>query len=200
MLTIYYKHPFTRRKLRSGPAGRYLDEFAAQLTQAGDSRNKVRAHLRGAGRFSAWAARSGLTIDALDSHALAQFGRRLDSQGRLRCHRGEYSNTFVGARHLVGFLQAKGVVPMPAPEAEPQLLTEFCHWIHTQRGVTERTLKDYRSALCRLLVALGEHPEHYAAKQLREFVLDHTRGHKTSQAGFSPTEIGETPCQHWARG
>ena len=64
MLTTYFKHPFTLRKLRSGPAGPYLDDFAAQLAQAGYSRNKIRAHLRGAGRFSAWAAQAELTIDA----------------------------------------------------------------------------------------------------------------------------------------
>ncbi|MEA3276897.1 MAG: tyrosine-type recombinase/integrase [Pseudomonadota bacterium] len=189
MLTTYFKHPFTLRKLRSGPAGPYLDDFASQLTQAGYCRNKIRAHLRGAGRFSAWAARAGLTIDTLDSPALAQFGRCLDSQGCLRCCRGEYSNTFVGARHFVGFLQARGVVPTPAPAVEPELLTEFCHWMHTQRGVTERTLNDYRPALRRLLDTLGEHPEHYTAKQLRGFVLDRTRGHRTSQARTTVTVL-----------
>ncbi len=35
MLTTYFKHPFTLRNLRSGPAGPYLNDFASQLTQAG---------------------------------------------------------------------------------------------------------------------------------------------------------------------
>lgn len=93
MLSTYFKHPFTLRNLLSGPAGPYLDDFASQLSQAGYSRHKIRAHLRGAGRFSAWAARSGLTIDTLDSRTLAQFGRSLDLQGRLHCRRGEYVTT-----------------------------------------------------------------------------------------------------------
>ena len=189
MLTTYFKHPFTLRKLRSGPAGPSLDDFAAQLAQVGYSRNKIRAHLRGAGRFSAWAARSGLTIDALDWRALGQFGRYLDSQGRLRCRRGEYSNTFVGARRYVDFLQARGVVRTPAPAVEPELLVGFCHWMHTQRGVTERTLNDYRSALRQLLLALGDRPERYTAKRLRGFVLERTRGHKTSQARTTVTVL-----------
>jgi integrase/recombinase XerD len=189
MLTTYYKHPFTLRKLRSGPAGPYLDDFAAQLAQAGYSRNKARAHLRGARRFSAWAAQAGLTIDALDSRALAQFGRYLNSQGRLRCRRGEYSNTFVGARRFVDLLQAEGVVPTPPPAVEPALLNEFCHWMHTQRGVTERTLNDYRSALRQLLLALGDRPERYTAKQLRGFVLKRTRDDKTSQAKTTVTVL-----------
>ena len=61
--------------------------------------------------------------------------------------------------------------------------------MHTQRGVTETTLNSYRPALCRLLNALGEHPEHYTAKQLRGFVLDRTRGHRTSQARTTVTVL-----------
>jgi len=189
MLTTYFKHPFTLRKLRSDPAGPYLDDFASQLSQAGYCRDGIRGYLRGAGRFSTWAQSDGLAADALDSQALAQFRRFLDSQDRLRYRRGEYSDTFVGARHFVGFLQARGVVPTPAPAVEPELLTEFCHWMHTQRGVTETTLNSYRPALRRLLNALGEHPEHYTAKQLRGFVLDRTRGHRTSQARTTVTVL-----------
>lgn len=189
MLTTYFKHPFTLRKLRSGPGGPYLDDFAAQLAQSGYSRYKIRAHLRGAGRFSGWAAQAGVAIDALDAPALARFGRCLDAQGRLRCRRGQYSNTFVGARHLVDWLQAQGVVRTPSAAVEPQLLTEFCHWMHTQRGVTETTLKSYRPALRRLLVDLGDQPEHYTPKQLRELVLERTRENKTSQAKTTVTVL-----------
>ena len=189
MLTTYFKHPFTLRKLRSDPAGPYLDDFASQLTQSGYCRNKIRAHLRGAGRFSAWSARAGLTIETLDSLALAQFRQCLDTQGHLRYRRGEYSNTFVGARHFVGFLQVSGIVSPPAPVVEPELLTIFCHWMHAHRGVTEITLNNYRPALLRLLDTLGDNPEHYTAKQLRGFVLDRTRGHKTSQARTTVTVL-----------
>lgn len=189
MLTTYFEQPFTLRKLRSGIAGPYLDDFAAQLARAGYSRYKIRAHLRGAGRFSGWAAQAGLTIDALDARALARFGRRLDAQGRLRCRRGQYGNSFVGARHLVDWLQARGVVPTPAAAVEPELLTEFCHWMRAQRGVTETTLKSYRPTLRRLLVVLGDRPEHYTAKQLREWVIERTRENKTSQAKTSVTVL-----------
>lgn len=189
MLTTYFKHPFTLRKLRSGPAGPYLDEFASQLAQAGYCRDRIRANLRGAGRFSAWALSAGLAADALDWQALAQFQRFLDSQGRLHYRWGEFSGSFLGARHFVDFLQTRGVVPTPPPAAAPTLLTEFCHWMYTQRGVTETTLRGYRLALRRLLVALGDQPEHYTAKQLRRFVLDHTRGPRPPQAKTTVTVL-----------
>lgn len=181
MLTAYFKHPFTLRKLRSGPAGPYLDDFASHLAEAGYSRDKVRAYLRGTGRLSAWAAQADLAVDHLDSRVLVPFGRYLDSQGRLRCRRGEYSPTFLGARHFVDFLEARGLVATPAAAIEPALVSEFCHWMRSQRGVTETTLNGYRPALRRLLVALGDHPEQYTAKQLRGFVLGRAGAHKTSQ-------------------
>ncbi len=130
-----------------------------------------------------------MAADALDSQALAQLRRFLDSQDRLRYRRGEYNDTFLGARHFVGFLPARGVVPTPAPVVEPELLIAFCHWMHTQRGVTETTLNGYRPTLRRLLDALGEHPEHFTAKQFRGFVLDCTRGHRTRQARTTATVL-----------
>lgn len=181
MLTTYFIHPFTLRKLCSGPAGPYLDDFASQLAQAGYCRDKVRAYLRGTGRLSTWAAQTELTIEHLDLRALALFGRYLDSQGRLRCRRGEYSPTFLGARHFVDFLEAGGLVATPTPAVESELLTEFCHWMRSHLGVTETTLNGYRPALRHLLVALGDRPEQYTAKQLRGFVLSRTRDNKDSQ-------------------
>jgi hypothetical protein len=181
MLTAYFKHPFTLRKLRFGPAGPYLDDFASHLAEAGYSRDKVRAYLRGTGRLSAWAAQTDWAINHLDAQVLVAFGRYLDSQGRLRGRRGEYSPTFLGARQFVHFLEARGLVAAPAAAIEPALLTEFCHWMRSQRGVTETTLNSYRPALRHLLVALGDHPEQYTAKQLRGFVLGRAGAHKTSQ-------------------
>lgn len=189
MLTTYFKHPFTLRKLRSDPAGPYLDDFASQLTQAGYCRDRIRAYLRGAGRFSIWALSEGVAANVLDSQVLVQFRGFLDSQDRLRYRRGEYNETFVVARHFVGFLQAKGVVPKLAPTVEPELLTEFCHWMRTHRGVTEITLNDYRRSLRHLLSVLGQHPERYTAKQLREFVLNHTQGRKNSQVKTTITVL-----------
>jgi site-specific recombinase XerD len=181
MLTAYFKHPFTLRKLRFGPAGPYLDDFASHLAEAGYSRDKVRAYLRGTGRLSAWAAQTDWAINHLDAQVLVAFGRYLDSQGRLRGRRGEYSPTFLGARQFVHFLEARGLVATPAAAIEPALLTEFCHWMRSQRGVTETTLNSYRPALRHLLIALGDHPEQYTAKQLRGFVLGRAGAHKTSQ-------------------
>jgi site-specific recombinase XerD len=189
MLTSYFTDPFTLRRLRTEPAGPYLDDFACDLTKRGYCRDRVRAYLRGAGRYSAWAADVALTADTLDSWALAAFGRFLDMQCRLRDSRGQYSSTFLGARYFVRFLQARGIVTTPAPPAEPALLSEFCHWMRMHRGVKESTLHGYRPALRRLLVAFGEVPERYTARQMRDFVLEHARAPRSPRAKTTITVL-----------
>ena len=83
MLTTYFKRPFTLNKLRCGPAGSHLDEFACQLIRDRYSNYTARRHLRGAGRFSSWAQRRSLTTRELDAFALKRFGRHLASRGKL---------------------------------------------------------------------------------------------------------------------
>jgi len=186
MLTTYFKHPFTLNKLRSGPAGSHLDEFICQLSRDGYSYPTIRYHIRGAGRLSTWAQAIGLPITQLNVAALERFRDHLASRGKLYTKAGLYEHSFVGARLFVTFLQASEIVAVPpvsSAQPEPALLTEFCHWMRTQRGVTEATLRAYRPVLCGFLHALGERPEQYVAKALRDFALDRASRYGNSSVG-----------------
>ena len=125
MLTIYFKHPFTLQKLRSGPASLYLDDYASHLTQQGYSWDTARRHLRAAGRFSAWAESVGLTSQELGAESLEQFQGALEVKGSLRYPSGLYHNTFAGTKPFVVFLQATGRVPTCRTATPPALLTDF---------------------------------------------------------------------------
>jgi len=186
MLTTYFKHPFTLNKLRSGPAGSHLDEFICQLIRNGYSYPTIRYHIRGAGRLSTWAQAIGLPITQLNVAALERFRDHLASRGKLYTKAGLYEHSFVGARLFVTFLQASEIVaapPVSSAQPQPALLTEFCHWMRTQRGVTEATLMAYRPVLCGFLHALGERPEQYGAKALRDFALDRASRYGNSSVG-----------------
>jgi site-specific recombinase XerD len=95
-------------------------------------------------------------------------------------------HSFVGARLFVTFLQTRGIVaalPVSSSQLQPSLLTDFCHWMRTQRGVTDDTLSCYAPVICSLLHTLGERPEHFGAKALRDFALDHASRCRSSRAG-----------------
>jgi site-specific recombinase XerD len=189
MLTTYFKHPFTLHKLRSGPAGLYLDDYACHLTQQGYSWSTARRHLRAAGRFSAWAASVGLMSQDLGTEALEQFQCALEAKGSLRYPSGYYHNTFVGTKPFVGFLQATGRVSPCPTQTPPALLTAFCQWMRAQRGVTEPTLADYRRVISDVFEKLGDHPEHYTVQAIRSFTLERASRHGHSQAGTTVTAL-----------
>ena len=185
MLITYFKHPFTLIKLRSGPAGSHLDEFAYQLIRDRYSHSTARRHLRGAGRFSSWAQRRSLTTRELDAFALKRFGCHLASRGKLYSQAGLYRPDFVGARAFVTFLEASGIVaasPASSTQSPPALLTAFRHWMRIHRGVTDATLRGYDPVVYSLLHTLGERPEHFSAKALRDFALNRASRCRNSQA------------------
>jgi hypothetical protein len=103
----------------------------------------------------------------------------LQALQRLRYPSGRFSHLFVGARHLVHFLERTGLVAPSAsslpPPAEPALLGDFRRWMQTHRGTTQATLNGYRLPLTALLNQLGDQPECFEAQALRAFVLEQAR-------------------------
>jgi site-specific recombinase XerD len=175
MLTTYLKEPLTLERYRSEPAGPHLDAFLGWLEQRGYQPRRIHHLLRGVHRFSHWAHSTGLTLQALDATALMAFRLHLHDCRRLYYPSGRLSHLFVGARHFVTFLAAVELiapVPLVSPQPpEPALLEAFRGWMRTHRGTTEATLRGYRQTLLALLHALGEQPESFEAKALRDFVL-----------------------------
>jgi integrase/recombinase XerD len=176
MLTTYLKTPRTLEHYRSGLAGPHLDAFTGWLEAQRYQSRRIRHLLRGAHRFSCWAHSTGCSLQALDGQALEAYGHHLQRIQRLRYPSGRYSHLFVGARHLVRFLETVGVVA-PAtsillPPFEPALLGAFRQWMQTHRGTTEATLNGYRLTITALLQTLGDQPECWTARALRAFVLE----------------------------
>ena len=189
MLTTYFKHPFTLQKLRSGPAGLYLDDYASYLTQQSYNWYTARRHLRAAGCFSAWAHTAGLSSQELGAESLEQFKRALKVKGSLRYPSGDYRDTFAETKSFVAFLQATGRVCTCATATPPALLTDFGHWIRNQRGVTVTTRDGYCRVIDGLLQKLGEHPEAYTAHAVRAFTLERAGRCGHNQAGSTVTAI-----------
>ena len=154
MLTTYLKTPLTLERYRSGPAGPHLETFVNWLEAQGYQPRRIFHLLRGAHRFSGWAHSAGYPLQRLDTHALEAYGHNLHGLQRLRYPSGRLSHLFVGARHLVHFLETTGMVAPAAacllPAAEPALLGAFRQWMQTHRGTTQATLNGYRLTLTAL--------------------------------------------------
>ncbi len=185
MLKTYFKSERTCEYNYRGTAGPYLDDFVEWLTERGFQHQTVRRRICGAARFAQWGQSKGSTIAELDTAALSTFARSLARQGRLRNACGDYQACFLGARHFLRCLQARGITTVGEAEPTPvypELFCQFRRWMLTHRGVTESTLDGYRAIVLDLLARIGEHPEQYTAKALRDFVLHRVRRHNHASA------------------
>lgn len=175
MLLRFFESPIRIRELRDGPAGKQFEGFAESLFRSGYAKVTAHYHIRSAEHFISWVGSTGMPFGGLTEKSLEQFGRHLR-----RCRCTGYSHTspmsvLHGARLFFTHLREAGVVSpvtVASTVLEPPVLTEFCNWMRQLRGVCDGTLYNYRIQIRKLLSRLGEEPEKFNARDLRQFVLE----------------------------
>jgi integrase/recombinase XerD len=181
MLAEFFESATRIQALPDGPAGALLEGFAQALAQDGYADITARRHIRAAEHFIYWTDRRSRPIRGLTKQALEHFGRHLR---RCRCPRFGHTQQLQvlhGARLFLKHLQdtaAIGSLVVESTFPAPALFIAFCQWMRQQRGTRDSTLSNYRIHLCELLRRLGEEPDKFDARSLRQFVLEgrHTRG------------------------
>jgi site-specific recombinase XerD len=76
----------------------------------------------------------------------------------------------------------------------PTLVTTFCEWFRTHRGVKEPTLRHYARGAADLIRALGEDVGQWNAQAVRSFLLE-----RASQSGTSTTQALITSLRAFIR-
>ena len=173
MLESYFKRDHTLRRLRAEPTGRYLDDFATVLHTKGYGIWAGQAYLCAAAHLGIWMKQKGVSVRKLDEGVIREFACHLPSCHCLGKNRGIYDDAVIGAGHFLDHLRDTGVVPAGVPPKKPPLpaiIDGFERWMRQHRGVTESTLKAYRSILTKLLGTVGETPGSYNARVLRRGV------------------------------
>ncbi len=186
MSTAYMYENLSITRFRDGVIGDYLDNYVYWLKDGGYSPDTIVSYLISAERFLEWIKMSGSKPSSLDDRAVA------DYRAVLRKHKpaGYYDggNLYCGARRLVIFLRSTGKIPVEIC-SEPPLLKEFRLWMVEQRGTADSTLEIYSRQLRRFLRAVGNQPEEYDAKQLRQFVLSNAQGFSHSHTESIVTAV-----------
>lgn len=175
MLSEFFDSAVRIGALRDGPAGALFEGFAQALSQSGYAEITARKHIRAAEHFIFWAARTSTPLRSLTEQSLERFGRHLP---RCRCARYGHTNPLSvlhGARLFFGHLRDAGVISVAVVATtvqDPPLLVDFCHWMRQLRGTCEATLYNYGVHIRKLLGRLGQEPEKFDARNLRQFVLE----------------------------
>lgn len=183
MVTYYVRNRRVMERLRTGPAGAYIEDFTDWLAAAGYKRSAACGLIRGLEHFALWAATNGLSLGAIDEEVARRYVGHLVASGRGRYHGGKHTEDVMATRRFLHYLEDRGELSPPVSSvAEPVLLGEFRNWMVTRRGVLQSTLAGYVRVIADLLVTLGEAPESYKADDLRGFVLDRAAQHGISNA------------------
>jgi len=179
-------------KYRSGLAGPHLDDFIAWLEGLGYRWNSVRRCIQAIAVFSDWAIKEGLTVQVLDRGALDRLRRHLADRKILHYTNGNHNHVYRSASVFVSYLEDAGVVALcdPQPTAkDPVLLQEFTEWMQLHRGTKDSTLACYRRPIIALLQNLGNEPNTYTAKGLREFLRGQMEGSSQEKSKILATAI-----------
>jgi integrase/recombinase XerD len=194
MLSKFFKSSLRLQELRCSPAGSSLEGFAHQLCQVGYATTTAQKHIRVAEHFIYWADRKGIAVAALSESSVKSFEHHL--LPGCRCPRYGLSyplNRQNGSTRLfLTYLCDAGVATNSAREravVEPVLLTAFLQWMRQQRGTSDRTLNNYGPSIRDLLKKVGDDPQQFNARTLRQFVLERTRQSGWGAAKFCATGV-----------
>src|ERR1700693_591109 len=175
MLETYFSAPKTLRRLRGGISGPHIDAFADDLEREGYAPSSAFRYIRAASHPGSFVQRKGSVLKDIDLNLLDSFRSHLR---RCRCphfKRGKISyHAQFGVKlfhhHLVG-CGIRPSEPVQNLTPHPALVTDFCDWFRTHRGVKEPTLRHYARGAIDLLRTLGEDVSQWNAQTVRDFLL-----------------------------
>jgi site-specific recombinase XerD len=174
MFEQFYDSPSRIQSIRNSPNSSLLEDFANELSHSGYANITARNHIREAEHLLYWIDQKGYRIEWLNEKTIKRFEQHL---GQCQCPHyghGYRLQMLNGVRLFLKYLQGAGVIAAHDTEStaqDPVLLTEFCHWMRRQRGTSDRTLYNYSFSIRALLNRLGEDPDNFNARSLRQFVL-----------------------------
>lgn len=198
MLEKYFSAPKTLRRLRDGISGPHIDAFADDLERDGYAAASAVRYIRAASHLGCFVQRKGGDLKDIDLILLDAFRSHLR---RCKCphfRRGKVSyHAQFGVKLFYDHLVGCGICPSTSDQnltPKPSLVTAFCDWFRTHRGVKEPTLRQYARGATDLLQTLGEDVRRWNAQALRDFLLE-----RASQCGTPTTQALITSLRAFLR-
>ena len=136
MLEDHLKLATTCRRLRSGPAGTYIDGFVDWLQERGHTANSRSLMLRCLAAWTDWLTKESFTVrDFVAGYEACR--KELSERGRVRYQRGPNQNSLWAATAFIRFLREQGVLAVeqrPILSERWPLLKQFRQWILQHRA------------------------------------------------------------------
>ena len=145
MIDRFFRSKKTLERLRSGPAGPYLDDLTEALQQERYRMRVVRYYVKAADSFGRWLNARGLAISQADDAHVELFVITLGRRRRAGRAVGRLPTAACGVRRFARHLSEQGIIAFgsPAPiKADEECLTSFA--VHLERqGLASGTRQNY---------------------------------------------------------
>jgi site-specific recombinase XerD len=180
MLDTYLVAPKTLKRLRSGPSGVFIDDFADALERDGYSAASVIRYLRAADHLGRFMLAQGRTLADTGPETPEIFFRHLPACTCPEANGGTVNHhVYFGARRFREYLIEIGVCqdnkPSIAEIREPAIVGSFRRWLQKHRGAKAPTIRLYCRDATAMLKVLGDDASQWDSKQIRTFLLNSAR-------------------------
>ena len=148
MLETLSVRPRICDQIRSGPLGRWVDDFVDVLITRGYATSTVCRHVRAAAIFSVWLDQQRVAATDVDETLVTRFVTGLPRRPSSTRPSGLLSDVASGVRLLAAHLWTRGVATHPVPVAAPceaeQWLQRFDDHLVQAHGLVVGTRRMYR--------------------------------------------------------
>ena len=172
----YSKPVLGLSEIQSANFLKLFDGYETALARSGYNPHVVRFHMHAVAHFGVWLEKNDVELGEIDEATLNRFERhrpRCRCPGTSRSGRQKVASCI---RVFLQYLRKQGMVPDACrPEESSLLIVGFLQWMVAHRGSVETTLSSYRLYVRDLIDFLGDDPQTYTAKGLRDFIAQRYR-------------------------
>ncbi len=170
-----------RSAIRSSAFQSLVDEYEQRLLRSGYNRKVVRFHLHAVAHFGIWLELQDRDLKEIDEETLWSFERHRSTCTCPGPPRNRARQVLSCVRRFLEHLRKHGVVQ--SVDARPRrirLVDDFLEWMKVHRGIVETTRTSYGVYVANLVRVLGDDPQTYTARGLRDFVETQYRHYRST--------------------
>jgi site-specific recombinase XerD len=171
-MRVHYCRPVVGLSaIRSRTFQNLFGEYKRRLFRTGYNHKVARLHLQSIAHFGVWIELEGRSLETIDEQTLGAFERHRSTCTCPGTSRNRARPVLSCVRRFLQHLREHGVVQIVEARPHPvRRVQGFLRWMQVHRGVVESTLTSYGSYIGDLVGFLGDDPQTYAARGLRDFV------------------------------
>lgn len=160
-----------RSAIRSSDFQNRIDEYEQRLVRSGYNPIVVRFHLHAVVHFGVWLELEERELREIDEETIQSFERHRFCCTCQGASRNRSRKVLSCIRRFLQHLRQRGIVQSVEACPRPvRLVEDFLHWMKVHRGIVETTLTSYGGYIGDLVRVLGNDPQMYTARDLRDFV------------------------------